>query len=382
MKTHKTEHPFIIDGVAHGYHFSVDNKADGADPDRVERFARYVHKMAHVPLESREPGYALTYEEFAPRWAAEDLAHTLFVEGGVDMTVYHSVEISSNYKEGVSRLDTGFEMKALAPDRVIVYGYVDTFGDEQRALDQMDREAEQGVSGFKFYPSNGFYDHDANRLVTMFYDTPDRAYKFFEKARSLGVMHLAFHKAQPVGPGPTTAVGVEDISTAAMAFPDMTFEVVHDGWAFLEQAAAQLKLHENIYANLECVDNLIVRAPRRFAQILGTLLSMGGEDRLLFATGCAINHPTPIIDAFLKFQMPADLVEGFGFPEMTPELKAKILGGNMARLHGIDIESVKQKIKDDRWSQARAKYVSGGGGAPWAARRERLAGVETVVAHG
>ena len=382
MRAREANCPFIIDGVAHGYHFGVDNKADGVAVDRVERFGRFAHQMGHMATESLRPGYCLTYEEFVARWNPEDLAHALFVEGGVDMAVYHAVEISHYYKDGVSRLDTGLEMKALAPDRVLVYGYVDTFGDERRAFDQMEQGAEQGVSGFKFYPSNGFYDHDANRLVTMFYDTPDRAYKYFEKARSLGVTHLAFHKAQPVGPGPTGAVAVEDVSTAAVAFPDLTFEIVHDGWAFLEQAALQLKLHSNIYANLECVDNLIVRAPRRFAQILGTLLDMNAEDRMLFSTGCAVNHPAPIVDAFLDFEMPVDLVEGFGFRHLTPELKTKILGGNMARLHGIDIEGTKQKIKNDHWSQARAKYVAEGGGQPWAAHRRRLArSPKTAVAH-
>jgi len=374
MSGQRADRPFIIDGVAHGYDFGVDNRADGVTIAQIERFGRFVHQMGHMATESRKAGYCLTYEEFVARWDPEDLAHALFVESGVDMAVYHAVEISHYYKDGVSRLDTGLKMKALAPDRVLVYGYVDTFGDRSRAFDQMEKGAEQGVSGFKFYPSNGFYDRDANRLVTMFYDTPDQAYKYFEKAQSLGVKHLAFHKAQPVGPGPTGAVAVEDVSTAAMAFPDLTFEIVHDGWAFLEQAALQLKLHSNIYANLECVDNLIVRAPRRFAQILGTLLDMNAEDRLLFATGCAVNHPTPIIDAFMDFEMPIDLVEGFGYRQLTPELKAKILGGNMARLHGVDIESVKQKIKNDRWSQARAQYVAQGGGLPWAAHRARLAG--------
>ena len=37
----------------------------------------------------------------------------------------------------------------------------------------------------------------------------------------------------------------------AAAFPDMTFEVVHSGWAFLDDCAFQLQMNPNIYANLE-----------------------------------------------------------------------------------------------------------------------------------
>jgi hypothetical protein len=148
----------------------------------------------------------------------------------------------------------------------------------------------------------------------------------------------------------------------------MTFEIVHDGCAFLEESALQLMLHENIYANLECVVNLIVRYPEKFAHILGTLLLHEGEDKLIFATGCAVNHPDPIIRALLDFQMPPALMAGYNYPELTPAIKAKILGGNMARLHGIDIPMAKSKIKDDKWSMLRAA----GKAEPWSSHRRRL----------
>lgn len=364
----KSEVPFIIDGVAHGFDFSPANQAEQSTPERTARFAQFAYKLGHACAESTEPGYLLSLEEYTGRWSAEDLAHALFVESDVDMAVYHSVEIGSYFRDGAARLTTGLELKRIAPERVLVYGCVDTFADHGRAIAQMELMAEQGVSGFKFYPSNGFYDTDANQLVTMFYDNPDKAFKFFEKADDLKIRHLAFHKAQPVGPGPTGAVGVQDISTAALAFPHMTFEVVHDGWAFLEESALQLMLHENIYANMECVINLIVRYPEKFAHILGTLLLHEGEDKLLFATGCAVNHPDPIIRKFLDFEMPPALIEGYNYPEVTPSMKAKILGGNMARLLGIDIPKQRLKIRDDEWSTLRRE----GKAQPWSSHRRRL----------
>src|SRR5438128_11194388 len=147
----------------------------------------------------------------------------------------------------------------------------------------------------------------------MMYDDPEQAFPFFEKARELGVRHLAFHKTQPLGPGPIDALRVEDVSMAAQAFPDMTFEVVHDGRAFLEECAIQLMMYPNVYANLECVANLVVRQPRRFADIIGTLLQYAGPDRILFATGCAVSHPDPIVRALMNFEMPEDLRTGYGF---------------------------------------------------------------------
>ncbi len=362
---------FVIDGVAHAYDFSDENRIPSCAPERYGNLQKFAYMLGHESLESLEPGYLLTPEEFTARWRAEDLAHTFFVESDVDMVVHHSVAISSYFRDGAARWDTSVDLKRIAPDRVLLYGCVDTFAeDPEPAFEQMEKMASEGAVGFKFYPSNGFFDAESNRLVTMFYDDPERAFPFFEKARALGIRHLAFHKAQPVGPGPIDAVRVEDVSTAALAFPDLTFEIVHDGWAFLEEAAIQLMLHPNIYANLECVANMVVRQPRRFAHIIGKLLQYGGPDRILYATGCAVNHADPILREFMAFEMPEDLCDGHGYPQLTAEIKHKILGENMARLHGINIEEVKSRIKDDRWSRLRSK----GKAEPWSAHRSHLAG--------
>ena len=202
----------------------------------------------------------------------------------------------------------------------------------------------------------------------MYYDDPELAYPFFEKARSLGVRHLAFHKAMPIGQGPSKPAQVEDVSTAAAVFPDLTFEVVHSGWAFLEECAIQMKLHRNIYANLECTMNLVVRQPKRFATIIGTLLQYAGPEQILFATGCAVSHPDPILRAFSKFEMPEDLREGYDFPAITPEIKRKILGENMARLLGIGADAM-QRARNDEWSRRRR---AAGKSAPWSAHRKRV----------
>ena len=70
----------------------------------------------------------------------------------------------------------------------------------------------------------------------------------------------------------------------------------------------------------------------------------------------------------MAFEMPEDLRDGYGYPELTLEIKRKILGENMAQLHGIEIEQAKSRIKDDEWSRLRAK----GKAEPWSKHRARL----------
>lgn len=360
------ENTFVIDGVVHAFDFSKDNKAESYDPAKFIGVQNFWHRVIHASLESPEPGYLLNFEEFTTRWKASALAHALFVESDVDMVVSHSVQISAVLQNGPSPWEAHVELKRLAPDRVLLYGEVDTFSDDRNAIfDHMEKRVSEGAVGFKFYPSNGMFDTKSNKMVAMFYDDPENAYPLFEKARELGVKHVAFHKAQPVGPGPTNVVNVQDISTAAAVFPDMTFEVVHTGWAFLEDSALQMQMHPNIYANLESTMGLVVRQPRRFAHIIGKLLQYGLPEKILFSSGCVLNHPDPIIRAFMAFEMPEDLCEGYGYPELTPEIKRKILGENMAQLHDIEIEQIKSCIQDDEWSRLRIK----GKAEPWSAHR-------------
>jgi predicted TIM-barrel fold metal-dependent hydrolase len=358
----------IIDGVVHAFDFSDDNRAPGCDLRSYRGLQTFWHEVVHSALESPEPGYGMSLPEFTTRWHAEDLAHTFFVESDVDVVVAHSVHIGSFLRNGPSRWDVSRELARIAPGRVLLYAEADTFtGDMPRLLAHLEQRAAEGAVGIKLYPSNGMFDAQANKLVALFYDDPEGAYPIFEKARSLGIKHLAFHKAQPVGPGPSDVVKVGDISTAAAVFPDMTFEVVHTGWAFLEDSALQLMMHDNVYANLECTMGLVVRQPLRFAHILGTLLKAGGADRLLYASGCPLNHPDPILRAFLAFQIPEVLRDGYGYPELTPEIKRKILGGNTARLHDLDVAATRRRIDGDEWSRRRAE----GKAEPWSSHRNR-----------
>lgn len=267
------------------------------------------------------------------------------------------------------RWDALLELRDLVPERVLLYYGVDTFvSDRARILANMEEAVEKGAIGFKFYPSNGVFDREKNKMVTQFYDDPESAYPLFEKDQELGVKTVAFHKAQPVGVGLDTIVGVRDISTAAAAFPDLNFKVVHSGWAFVEDSANQLQFHQNVYATLENTLGFLVNQPMRFAHILGTWLRAGAEDRLIYGSGCALNHPDPQIRAFWDFEMPQELIDGYGYPPVTREIKEKILARNYARMHGIDIEERKNAIANDRWSEPRKE----GKAAPWSHLRSRL----------
>ena len=74
--------------------------------------------------------------------------------------------------------------------------------------------------------------------------------------------------------------------------------------------------------------------PRYFAQIVGELLYWIGEDKILFASDYAIWHPKWLIEKFVDFKIPADMTE---YPELTNDVKRKILGLNAAALYDIEV---------------------------------------------
>jgi len=97
----------------------------------------------------------------------------------------------------------------------------------------------------------------------------------------------------------------------------------------------QLIRYPNLYASIAATVNFIVRAPRQFAEIIGKLLFWCGEDKIIYGSEAPIWQPQWALDAFWNFEIPQDLVDGYGYPQLTTQAKKKILGENLLRLHGM-----------------------------------------------
>jgi hypothetical protein len=103
-----------------------------------------------------------------------------------------------------------------------------------------------------------------------------------------------------------------------------------------------------------------VTHPRHAAGILGTLIKGMGADHVLWGTDSVwYGSPQWQIEAFRRIEMPEDLHEKFGFPMLGPEtgtIKQQILGGNAARLYGIQADSPIQ----DELARIKANYERAG----------------------
>ena len=89
-----------------------------------------------------------------------------------------------------------------------------------------------------------------------------------------------------------------------------------------------------MYAGLAVAIPFIHTRPRYFAQIMGELLYWIGEDRILFASDYALWTPKWLVEKFVDFQIPEDLVE---YSPISTEVKKKVLGLNAATLYDLPV---------------------------------------------
>ena len=80
-----------------------------------------------------------------------------------------------------------------------------------------------------------------------------------------------------------------------------------------------------------------MRDPTQAAHVLGKLLKQLGPDNLVWGTDSIwYGAPQDQIQAFRTFQISREFQERYGYPELTPTVKAKIFGINSAQLYGVD----------------------------------------------
>jgi predicted TIM-barrel fold metal-dependent hydrolase len=334
----------VIDGVVHGYNSPPET---------------YTHPISEVVADSLYYGY---HRVFSPRgdrrWLldreqfgsvdADVLGGAVFGESQNDFCVYHDIPLYGLYKGGASPLWVGRDLRERHPDRVALFGGI--WPSHPDPIAEVDRLVEEeGVVGLKFYPYD-IYD-GVGEEVRM--DDTEAVYPILEHAQKRGIRSVAVHKAIAMAGCPVQPFHPRDLDDALLAFPGLCFQIVHGGFAFLEETALQLMYYGNAAVVLEGASAYIVNAPLKFAEILAAFLMAGAANRIIWGTGCSALHPRPLIEAFWDFEMPEALRDGYGLPPLTPELKAAILGGNIARILGLEVEASEESRElAEPWSGA------------------------------
>ncbi|MBA2624763.1 MAG: amidohydrolase [Acidimicrobiia bacterium] len=181
---------------------------------------------------------------------------------------------------------------------------------------------------------------------------------FLARVVELGVPVVAVHKGFGSGfGGLADFASPVDIGPAARAHPDVSFVVYHSGYeAGGDEGAyedgnrdegvnrlvstvldAGIEPGGNVYAELGSTWRSVMGSPDQAAHVIGKLLRHVGEDNVVWGTDSIwYGSPQDQIQAFRAFEISKELQERHGYPALTPAVKAKVLGGNSARLYGVD----------------------------------------------
>ena len=319
---------FVFDCVCHVFNFDKRN-AFGKPGEMFIDHLYAFHQVLTPPGER-----VLSPEEFLREWSVDEIAEMVFNESGTDMIVAQPLPLTDLFHDGLSQWEKCAAMAQKYPDRAVFWGSVNPL-EGKKALDLMERQVkEYGAKAFKLY--NVRYDYGEPFPWRM--DDRRVAFPVFEKALELGVTTIGVHKGVPLGPQPIESTQAWDMDGAAANFPDINFVIFHVGLPFIDEICWQLVRFPNLYASIAATLNFIVRAPRNFAENIGKLMFWCGEDKILYGGETPIWHPRWALDAFWNFEIPEDLVTGYGYPQLTTQAKKKILGGNLARLMGINVE--------------------------------------------
>ncbi len=228
--------------------------------------------------------------------------------------------------------------------RLLLHGRVNP--NQAGDLEAMDELKERwGVSAWKTYTQFGPGGKG-------YFLSDDIGTRFIEKARKLGVKVICVHKGLPFGKQSYEHSQCSDIGVVAKRFPDVAFLVYHSGFvttvperafegrgaddgidtlirSLIENGVAP---NSNVYAELGSTWRYLMRDPEAAAHALGKLLKYCGENNVLWGTDSIwYGSPQDQIQAFRAFQITPELRAKYGYPEITPQLRARFLGSTRRR---------------------------------------------------
>ncbi len=331
MYQHNGESYFIVDGHIHNWDASPENTANKYGEGFIKCFYDY-----HQNLSPEE--YVWPLEKFR-KYGEENLMHDLFEIGYVDKAIFQPTYLTDFYTGGFNTTAMNGVLKEKHPDKFILNGSFEP-RDPDGLTTFEEKVKKYDLKGVKVYTAEWYGDSKGWKL------TDDLVKPYLDKCVELGVTNVHVHKGPTIWPLNKDAFNVDDVDGAATEYQELNFIVEHCGLPRLEDFCWIAVQEPNVYGGLAVALPFIHTRPRYFAQMIGELLYWLGEDRVTFGSDYGIWQPKWLIETFVDFQMPEDLVSEYG--ELTPNIKRKILGLNLAKLYDIDVpEEARGEVEEN-----------------------------------
>jgi predicted TIM-barrel fold metal-dependent hydrolase len=328
---------FIFDNAVHAY--------DGESTNVLEQYKEEAVNFAIGPGSVGSMVTNLTAidkigrlsgdgDELLGRLDIQRAISLLFEHSETDMVMAQTVPISDFWKDFAMPLSLQYQLKEAAPDRVHFVGAVDpnTMSTDECLKAIEHQVTDLGATSIKFYQASA-YDQ--------WWSADDReiAYPLYEKCQELGVRAVQFHKGFSFSHQLLSdAMRCLDLQKPARDFPDLQIIVHHFGWPYVDEAIQATNRFTNISLSIAGLVPFYAIAPKMILDCLGKALLHLGPERVIYGSeGLVWPDIQSIIELFDEMQFSEEMQAGYGYPEITPEIRALMFGGNLARIMGIDI---------------------------------------------
>ena len=332
--------------------------------------------VANPPLQAPWP-------DGSPDERALDFIKQVFVEGGTSIACLSGTPAART--PGAGNMDARTQLKTILEriggDRLRLHCNLDFQSNPSAERDYMDMiVANHTVGAWKVYP------YGAGWLANQ-----EQGLPFAERAAALNVPVIAAHRGITNRNGDYLDRGSpRDLVEAASQMPNVSYLCYHSGWESGQpedhpydptatdqetfgidrfiRALEEFQVPRNVgnvYAELGSTWHNLRARPEEAAHALGKLLLYLGEDRILYGTDSVFNGPPQgQIAAMRAFQIPAQMREEFGYPEITDEIRRKILGLNAAPLYGVDPTLARCQFTNDEVDSLRLSFLDDPGSVP------------------
>ncbi len=186
---------------------------------------------------------------------------------------------------------------------------------------------ERRAAMVKFYPPEDTYVNDPE------------IWPFYQKVSDLGIVLTVHVGANYPAFGLSKYCQPILLEEVVNDFPDLKVIAFHCGWPDHHTLNVIASGRPNVYIGLSFSVMWSVSAPRRFAELIGEAIRFVGPDRVIWGTDIMSDPETRMrmaVEGFWNSQIPADMIEGYGYEPLTPDVKRMVFGENLAKLLGID----------------------------------------------
>ncbi|MBC8292202.1 MAG: amidohydrolase family protein [Proteobacteria bacterium] len=163
-----------------------------------------------------------------------------------------------------------------------------------------------------------------------------RLWPFYEKCCELGIAITVHTGMSYVCPQPSKYSMPVLLDDVCLDFPELKVIAYHMGWPNTEELIGLAGKHVNLYLSLSGILGWLARSPYRAYHMIGTALQWVSDEKIVMGLDLAFDDMPLVVDFIRNFQIPEQLREEWGYKEITEQMRANMLGLNLAKLAGIE----------------------------------------------